>query len=184
MQTTESQSLHMGHRVSVKSRNPHWIGDLSHEGGDLYSNFFATVDTIHSSINAAANPEGLTEGWKDRKEAFIEALPLPLQDYLHCLSLVKFYLFRLNCELDGCPNIVHPHSRRVELILEKTRSIYRMLANSLMNMEELDSRRLFYLFDLAIAYHPEQEDIDAIDRDEKAKLDQEFLDLISDNLHF
>ena len=168
----------------MKSRNPYWIGDLSHEGGDLYSNFFAAVDTIHSSINAAANPEGLTEGWEDRKEAFIEALPLPLQDYLHCLFLVKFYLFRLNCELDGCPNIVHPHSRRVELILEKTRSIYRMLANSLMNMEELDSRRLFYLFDLAIAYHTEQEDIDAIDRDEKAKLDQEFLDLISDDLHF
>lgn len=59
-----------------------------------------------------------------------------------------------------------------------------MLANSLMNMEELDSRRIFHLYNLAIAYRPEQEDIDAIDRDEKAKLDQEFLDLISDNLPF
>nr|DAW65113.1 MAG TPA: hypothetical protein [Caudoviricetes sp.] len=184
MQTTESQSLHMGHRVSVKSRNPYWIGDLSHEGGDLYSNFSDAVDAIHLSISAVANPDGLTEGWEDREEDFIEALPLPLQDYLHCLGLVRFYLNWLNCELDGCPNIVHPHSRRVELILEKTRSIYRMLANSLMNMEELDSRRLFYLFDLAIAYRPEPEDIDAIDREEKAKLDQEFLDLISDDLHF
>ena len=180
MQTTESQSLHMGHRVSVRSGNPYWIGDLSHESGDLYENFFAAVDAIHLDIVSKASPDGLVAGWEGMVYDYLHSLPKERESYLSCIFATRRLLFRLNCMLDGCPNIIHPYSRRVELFLEKTRAVLRVLANSLMLMDELDFHKLKRISHLLGIWSFDERNLKALDMMEKAEAEKEFRETFRD----
>lgn len=62
MQTTESQSLHMGHRVSVRSGNPYWIGDRykPEDSGWMLS----TLHTVRTFLNYLSDSlEGSNVSW-------------------------------------------------------------------------------------------------------------------------
>ena len=78
------------------------------------------------------------------------------------------------------PYIIHPYSRRVELFLEKTRAVLRVLANSLMLMDELDFHKLKRISHLLGIWSFDERNLKALDMMEKAEAEKEFRETFCD----